>query len=129
MTFRFTLNTLIICVIYTAGKTGCYTNHRVSFRLMNIDYEMSLEHFCLEMDFANAGFIHDSWNHDLKPFGNVLPVLHDTTPVLIRLATSTTPSLGTFNGSWLAQFGVGKSWEQLGQMRSSCYGPCFTTAL
>ena len=43
------------------------------------------------------------------PFGNVLPVLHNTTPVLIRLATSTTPSLGTFNGSWLAQFGVGKS--------------------
>jgi len=42
-------------------------NHRVSFRLMNIDYEMSLEHFFLEMDFTNAGFIHDSWNHDLKP--------------------------------------------------------------
>jgi len=42
-------------------------NHRVSFRLMNIDYEMSLENFCLEMDFANAGFTHDSWNHDLKP--------------------------------------------------------------
>jgi len=34
---------------------------------MNIDYEMSLENFCLEMDFANAGFIHDCWNHDLKP--------------------------------------------------------------
>ena len=33
-------------------------DHRVSFRLMNIDYEMG---------FANAGFIHDSWNHDLKP--------------------------------------------------------------
>ena len=44
-------------------------NHRVSFRLMNIDYEMSLEIFCLEMDFANAGFIHDSWNHDLNPDG------------------------------------------------------------
>jgi len=42
-------------------------NHRVYFRLMNIDYEMSLQHFCDEMDFANAGFIHDSWNHDLKP--------------------------------------------------------------
>jgi len=41
-------------------------NHRVSFRLMNIEYEMPLEHFCLEMDFANAGFIHDSWNHDLR---------------------------------------------------------------
>ena len=41
-------------------------NHRVSFRLMNIDYEISLEKNFLEMDFANAGFIHDSWNHDLK---------------------------------------------------------------
>jgi len=43
------------------------TDHRVSFRLMNIDYEMSLENFCLEMGFANVAFIHDSWNHDLKP--------------------------------------------------------------
>jgi len=42
-------------------------DHRVSFRLMNIDYEMSLEKFCLELGFTNVGFIHDSWNHDLKP--------------------------------------------------------------
>jgi len=42
-------------------------DHKVSFRLMNIDYEMSLENFCLEMGFTNAGFIHDSWNHDQKP--------------------------------------------------------------
>jgi len=26
VTFRFTLNTLIICIIYIVGKTGCYTN-------------------------------------------------------------------------------------------------------
>lgn len=42
-------------------------NHRISFRLMNIDYEMSLQHFCDEMGFANAGFIHDSWDQILKP--------------------------------------------------------------
>jgi len=42
-------------------------NHRVSFWLINIDYEMSLQHFCDEMDFTNVGFIHDSWNHDLRP--------------------------------------------------------------
>jgi len=42
-------------------------NHRVSFRLLNIDYEMSLEHFCSEMGFANAGYIHDSWDHSLRP--------------------------------------------------------------
>ncbi|KEH17423.1 hypothetical protein MTR_0016s0150 [Medicago truncatula] len=41
-------------------------NHRVSFRLMNIDYEMSFQHFCYEMGFANAGFIHDSWDQNLK---------------------------------------------------------------
>jgi len=35
-------------------------NHRVSFRLLNIDYEMSLENFCLDMGFVNAGFIHNS---------------------------------------------------------------------
>jgi len=46
-----------------------YPDHRVSFRLSNIDYEMSLENFCLEMGFVNVGFIHDSWNHDLKPEG------------------------------------------------------------
>jgi len=53
-------------------------NHRVSFRLLNIDYEMSLENFYLEMGFANAGFIHDSWwsknlfdecFNDIKPRG------------------------------------------------------------
>jgi len=42
-------------------------DHRVSLWLMNIDYEMSLENFCYEMGFANAGFIHDSWDHDLRP--------------------------------------------------------------
>jgi hypothetical protein len=42
-------------------------NHRVSFRLMNVDYEMSLKNFCDEMGFANAGYIHDSWDQDLKP--------------------------------------------------------------
>ncbi len=35
-------------------------DHKVSFRLFNIDYEMSLEIFCNEMGFANAGYIHDS---------------------------------------------------------------------
>ncbi|RHN74170.1 hypothetical protein MtrunA17_Chr2g0307271 [Medicago truncatula] len=42
-------------------------NHKISFRLMNIDYEMSLQHFCDEMSFANAGFIRDSWDQSLKP--------------------------------------------------------------
>ena len=42
-------------------------DHRVSFQLLNIAYEMSLEIFCNEMGFANAGYIHDSWNHDLRP--------------------------------------------------------------
>jgi len=30
-------------------------DHRVYFRLMNTDYDMSLEHFCNEMGFANTG--------------------------------------------------------------------------
>jgi len=41
-------------------------DHRVPFRLMNIDYEMSLKFFCNEMGFANEGFIHDSFNHVLR---------------------------------------------------------------
>jgi hypothetical protein len=35
-------------------------NHRVIFRLMNIDYDMSLQHFCDALSFANEGYIHDS---------------------------------------------------------------------
>ena len=29
MTFRFTLNTLIICIIYIVEKTGCYKFHPI----------------------------------------------------------------------------------------------------
>jgi hypothetical protein len=42
-------------------------NHRVSFRLLNIDYEMSLEAFCSKLGLVNAGYIHDSWDQSLKP--------------------------------------------------------------
>ena len=42
-------------------------NHRVSFRLLNVDYEMSLEHFSNDLGLANAGYIHDSWDHTLRP--------------------------------------------------------------
>jgi len=42
-------------------------NHRVSFQLLKVDYEMSLEKFCLEMGLVNAGYIHDSWDHTLRP--------------------------------------------------------------
>ena len=42
-------------------------NHRVSFRLLNIDYEISLEAFCSKLGFANVGYIHDSWDQSLKP--------------------------------------------------------------
>jgi len=41
-------------------------NHIVFFRLLNNDYEMSLENFCENLGFANAGFVHDSWNRNLK---------------------------------------------------------------
>jgi len=42
-------------------------DHRVSFQLLNNDYEMSLEIFCETMGFANAGFIHDCWDQNLNP--------------------------------------------------------------
>jgi len=42
-------------------------DRRVSFRLLNIDYEMSLEMFCIEIGFTNLGFIHDSFDHSLRP--------------------------------------------------------------
>ena len=41
--------------------------HRIAFRLLNVDYEMSLEAFCLELGLANAGYIHDSWDQSLRP--------------------------------------------------------------
>ena len=42
-------------------------NHRVSFRLLNVDYEMSLEAFCFKLGLANSGYIHDSWDQTLRP--------------------------------------------------------------
>ena len=42
-------------------------NHKVSFRLSNIDYEMFLEAFCSKLSLTNAGYIHDSWDQSLKP--------------------------------------------------------------
>jgi len=30
VTFRFTLNTLITCIIYIVGKTGCYKKGHIS---------------------------------------------------------------------------------------------------
>jgi len=41
-------------------------DHRIAFRLLNVDYAMSLEAFCSELDLANAGYIHDSWDHTLR---------------------------------------------------------------
>lgn len=55
-------------IIFTKDRLNFdHPNHRVSFRLMNIDYEMSLQQFCDEMGFVNAGYINDSLNHDLRP--------------------------------------------------------------
>jgi len=42
-------------------------DHKFSFRLLNNDYEMSIESFCETMGFSNVGFIHDSWDQNLKP--------------------------------------------------------------
>jgi len=42
-------------------------DHRVAFRLLNVDYEMSLEAFCSELGLANVGYIHDSWDQTLRP--------------------------------------------------------------
>ena len=42
-------------------------DYRVAFRLLNVDYEMSLEAFCSELSLANAGYIHDSWDQTLRP--------------------------------------------------------------
>jgi len=42
-------------------------NHKVAFRLLNVDYEMSLEDFCSELGLENAGYIHDSWDQTLRP--------------------------------------------------------------
>jgi hypothetical protein len=41
-------------------------NHRITFRLLNIDYNMSLQHFCDALGFANEGYIHDHWDPSLK---------------------------------------------------------------
>jgi len=55
--FHFTLNTLIICVIYTVGKTGCYTIKVQSCRIWD-------NHSC-------------RWS---KHHGTWVPILHVSTP-------------------------------------------------
>jgi len=42
-------------------------DHRVAFRLLNVDFEMSLEAFCSEVGVTNAGYIHDFWDQTLRP--------------------------------------------------------------
>ena len=54
-------------------------NHRVSLWLLNVDYDMSLEHFHNDLGLANAGYIHDSWDHTLKP-GDYDPVADVVNP-------------------------------------------------
>ena len=55
-------------IIFTKNKLD-FDNpkHRVSFWLMNVNYDMSLQHFCDTLGFANEGYIHDSWDPSLKP--------------------------------------------------------------
>lgn len=55
-------------IVFTKDKLNFDNpNHRVVFRLMNIDYDMSLQHFCEALGFANEGYIHDHWDPSLKP--------------------------------------------------------------
>jgi hypothetical protein len=65
---NFTYEFLSSIIFFTKDKLD-FDNpkHRVSFRLMNDNYDMSLQHFCDTIGFANEGYIHDSWDPSLKP--------------------------------------------------------------
>jgi hypothetical protein len=55
-------------IVFTKDKLNFNNpNHKVVFRLLNIDYDMSLQHFCEALGFANDGFVHDHWDPSLKP--------------------------------------------------------------
>jgi hypothetical protein len=54
-------------IVFTKDKLNfANPNHRVSFRHLNIDYDMSLQHFCDALGFPNDGYIHDSWDPSPK---------------------------------------------------------------
>ena len=53
MTFRFTLNTLIICIIYIVGKTTCYTIPKLG---MACETEAPVEAVVCERKDTCAGF-------------------------------------------------------------------------
>jgi hypothetical protein len=54
-------------IVFTKDKLNFDNpNHRVSFWILNIDYDMSLQHFCDALGFANEGYIHDHWDPTLK---------------------------------------------------------------
>jgi hypothetical protein len=63
---NFTYEFLSSIVFTTDRLNFDNPNHRVVFPLMNIDYDMSLQHFCDALGFANEGYIHDSWDQSLK---------------------------------------------------------------
>jgi hypothetical protein len=93
-------------IVFTKDKLNFDNpNHRVVFRLMNVDYNMSLQHFHDALGFANEGYIHDHWDPSLKPdnyepaeFWKQITGRNKYVPRATKLATFTTPYLGTFKG-------------------------------
>jgi hypothetical protein len=54
------------CFIKDKTKSD-YPQHKVSFRFLGTDYDMTFDYFCQTMGFADAGLIHDSTSQYSKP--------------------------------------------------------------
>jgi len=58
---RFTLETLIICIIYIVGKTGCYNLHHhlcdnlsSTYLTQNLVYHTRMKHISIDIHFVRA---------------------------------------------------------------------------
>jgi len=118
---------------FTKGRSKLDNpNHRVSFQLLNVDYEMSSEHFCNDLGLANAGYIHDSWDHSLNSndydpiaFWKSIIGLEQYNSRSNKASNIHNPVFRYLQRVMACTIWVGKKWGRLGPMSCLWCGQCF----
>jgi len=63
-----TITTCLSSLYYSEDRSSVTDpNHKLSFRLLYEDFEMSFDEFCERLGFTNGGLIHDLRNPTLIP--------------------------------------------------------------
>jgi len=108
-------------------------DHRIAFRLLNVDYEMSLEAFYSELGLANVGYIHDSWDQTLRPADYDLVVFWKSITGLNEYKSRSNKASNIHNPvlRYLQRVMACtlSSRKERGMMNFLCCGLCFITTL